>query len=51
MLLAIRIIRRIDDRWLKQGEVGKKPAPLEEVVNNKTKESRGSVKQQGLAIS
>lgn len=29
----------------------KKPAPLEEVVNNKTKESRGSVKQKGLAIS
>lgn len=48
MLLAIRIIRKTDDRPLKLGGVGKKPAPLE--VVNKTKESRGSVKQQGLAI-
>jgi len=46
---SIRLIRRIDDSSLKQGGVGKKPAPLEVVI--KTKESRGSVKQQGLAIS
>lgn len=41
----------MDERPLKQGGVRKKPAPLEEVVNNKTKESRGRVKHQDLAIS
>lgn len=50
MLIAIRIISRINERLLKWGGVGKKPAPLDEVVNNRTKESKGSVKQQGLAI-
>lgn len=41
---------KIDDVQPKQGVVGKKPASLE-VVNKKTKESKGSVKQHGLAIS
>lgn len=49
MLLAVRRIRRIDDRPFKEGGVGKKPAPSKEV--NETIESRGSVKHQGLARS
>lgn len=49
MLLAVRRTRRIDDGPFKEGGVGKKPAPSEEV--NETIESRGSVKRQGLARS